>query len=667
MAIAQDNLSAWQGQVDAADSAIAAINADIIRAADGNGVEGLQAERARLTEIMNNNYNAIANAPAANRAAKERTYGAQNVDLQAQIAAIDGQIAQAQDKAARKDQATAALQVKRAELEAGRAALMAERPQGEIEKAAGVAIAETVAGATGVTAETALLGASVLFAVLIELALYGVGAILGKEIRTLSAEIAGYAAMVRQHGKDAADTCGYYLEYVQDDGTAIYDKSEPVAIVEDLPEIAEPVEAAPIEATDFNGAMDAMPDSLSYPVGVDADGAVHYQSIAEMPHMLIAGSTGSGKTQFVKSMLTALCYKARPDELEITLIDPKRVDFVAFRGAALLRDGVVITDNATAIDAIAEAVEDMDERYKVMESKGIDSMPAGYKRRLIVVDEFADLLDVAESQGKDERKELMTNLIRLGQLARAAGIHIVLSTQRPDAKVVEGRLKANMPSTACFRVRNKVNSQIILDRDGADLLNGKGDMYHVSADGTERRLQGYWVQKDVLAGIPKGAPKQPAVVATQSQWVKLPEERRIGFCYDRPGQTKADQTGADRSRPEQTRPDRADQTRPEQTEEEEPRKPLVLAKQTETDQQTRPDRADQNTAELGQKGIFPPADQTRPKLSISTMSEAQIMETLTQIEARHGRLNRVLVKQYISGDSALIGAALSRYRQEATA
>ena len=225
---------------------------------------------------------------------------------------------------------------------------------------------------------------------------------------------------------------------------------------------------------------------IAFAVGKDIGGNIMVSDIAKMPHLLIAGATGSGKSVCINTLIMSILYKARPDEVKLIMIDPKVVELSAYNGIPHLLIPVV-TDPKKAAGALNWAVAEMMGRYNqfaelnVRNIEGynekIDSIkdiPDDNKREkmpqiVIIVDELADLMMVAPGEVEDA-------ICRLAQLARAAGIHLIIATQRPSVNVITGLIKANMPSRIAFAVSSGVDSRTILDMNGAEKLLGKGDM-----------------------------------------------------------------------------------------------------------------------------------------------------------------------------------------------
>lgn len=259
--------------------------------------------------------------------------------------------------------------------------------------------------------------------------------------------------------------------------------------------------------------MKAIPEKyehskMLFALGKDLMGNCVYGELNKMPHLLIAGATGSGKSVCVNSIITSILMRARPDEVKLLLVDPKKVEFTPYKEIPHLL-GPVITDGDEANRALKVIVTMMDNRYELFSMAGVRNI-AGYNAYLeahpeeglkplpwivVIIDELADLMLVAA-------KEVEGSIQRITQLARAAGIHLIVATQRPSVDVITGVIKANIPSRIAFAVSSAVDSRTILDQMGAEKLLGYGDMLYVPVGETvATRVQGVFVSDDEVADI----------------------------------------------------------------------------------------------------------------------------------------------------------------------
>ena len=256
------------------------------------------------------------------------------------------------------------------------------------------------------------------------------------------------------------------------------------------------------------------PSNISFCVGKDIGGNVTVADISKMPHLLIAGATGSGKSVCINTIIMSILYKADPKDVKLIMVDPKVVELSIYNGIPHLLIPVV-TDPKKAAGALHWAVAEMTDRYQkfaeanVRDLKGynakIDDLPDGEDKPeklpqiVIIVDELADLMMVAASDVEE-------SICRLAQLARACGIHLIIATQRPSVNVITGLIKANMPSRIAFAVTSGIDSRTILDMNGAEKLLGKGDMlFNPQGVPKPLRVQGAFVSdkevSDVVAYI----------------------------------------------------------------------------------------------------------------------------------------------------------------------
>ena len=248
------------------------------------------------------------------------------------------------------------------------------------------------------------------------------------------------------------------------------------------------------------------PSSVAFAVGKDIGGNSIVGNIAKLPHVLIAGTTGSGKSVCTNSLIVSILYKSTPDEVRFIMVDPKMVELAPYNGIPHLLIPVV-TDPKKAAGALQWAVFEMMKRYKMFSEKGVKDL-AGYNALaevdedvkklptvVVVIDELADLMLVAA-------KEVEESICRVAQMGRAAGMHLVVATQRPSADVITGLMKANIPSRIAFAVASSMESRIILDTPGAEKLVGKGDMlYAPLGDSKPTRVQGCFITPEEIERV----------------------------------------------------------------------------------------------------------------------------------------------------------------------
>jgi S-DNA-T family DNA segregation ATPase FtsK/SpoIIIE len=268
-----------------------------------------------------------------------------------------------------------------------------------------------------------------------------------------------------------------------------------------------------IESQEYSGEK----SKLTLALGKDINGRIVVANLAGMPHLLIAGSTGAGKSVAINAMIMSMLYKATPDQVRFILVDPKRLEMGVYEGVPHLYTPI-ITEPKLAANALRNAVREMERRLKLLAEKGVrnidqynqlfeDEMPtlfenAGEEQErplpylVIIIDELADLM-MLDSGNVEE------SITRLAQMARAVGIHLILATQRPSVDVITGLIKANFPARISFRVATKVDSRTILDANGAESLLGRGDMLYLpSGSARVQRLHAPFVtEKEIAAAV----------------------------------------------------------------------------------------------------------------------------------------------------------------------
>ena len=244
---------------------------------------------------------------------------------------------------------------------------------------------------------------------------------------------------------------------------------------------------------------------LTMALGKDIDGQAAIADLAKMPHMLVAGATGSGKSVFINGVINSMLYKAKPEEVKFLMVDPKMVELTIYKGLPHLV-APVVTDPKKAATALRWVVEEMENRYELFagsNARGLESYNQQLKDEgkdplpyiVVVIDELADLMMVAANEVEDA-------ICRLAQKARAAGIHLILATQRPSVDVVTGLIKANIPTRLSFSLSSQADSRTILDEGGAEKLLGQGDMLFSPVDANQPlRLQGAFVSEGELKDV----------------------------------------------------------------------------------------------------------------------------------------------------------------------
>ncbi len=241
---------------------------------------------------------------------------------------------------------------------------------------------------------------------------------------------------------------------------------------------------------------------LGFVIGKDIAGNPIVDDLAKMPHLLVAGQTGSGKSVLINTLLTSLLYKNSPSDLKLILVDPKQVEMAPYNGLPHLLTPV-INEPEKCISALKWAVAEMDRRLKTMANEGkrniqeynIAKVDSPMPYIVIVIDELADLMMLAA-------RDVESLIVRLAQKARAAGIHLVLATQRPSVDVITGLIKANVPARIAFTVASQVDSRTIIDQIGAEKLLGRGDMLLLTSDMSKpKRIQAALIQDEETAKV----------------------------------------------------------------------------------------------------------------------------------------------------------------------
>lgn len=278
----------------------------------------------------------------------------------------------------------------------------------------------------------------------------------------------------------------------------------------------------------------ADPDPMRVALGKDISGSARLLKLDDLPHVLIAGATGAGKSSCINAFVTSLLMRATPDELRLILVDPKRVELGQYNGVPHLLTRV-ITNPKKASDALKWAVEEMDRRYELLADAGVRDI-VSYRQKhdaggldpdafdrfphlVIIVDELNDLMMVAGRAVED-------SVVRIAQMARAVGVHLVLATQRPSVNVITGVIKANVPSRLAFSVASQTDSRVIIDSSGAEKLIGLGDMLVVTArDPKPERIQGAFVTEAEVHAVVGWVKEQQAVAYRDADVFEVAEKK----------------------------------------------------------------------------------------------------------------------------------------------
>mgnify|MGYP000632457065 CR=1 FL=1 len=288
-----------------------------------------------------------------------------------------------------------------------------------------------------------------------------------------------------------------------------------------------------IESKEFQRS----PSKLTLGIGKDIMGRPIITDLKIMPHLLIAGATGSGKTVCINSLIISILYKASPDEVKFIMIDPKMVELTLYNGLPHLLCPVIV-DIKKAVNALKWLIGEMSRRYKIfsenrvrnIEAYNISNNENPLPYIVVVIDELADLMSIAKN-------EIEHSIIRLSQLSRAAGIHLILATQRPSVNVITGVIKANLPSRISFQVTSKFDSRTILDRIGAEKLLGRGDMLFLPPQSSNLiRIQGSYITDEEIENVCEFIKKQRVpeynmeiIERKEKEEIEIPQ---IGLEYD---------------------------------------------------------------------------------------------------------------------------------------
>jgi DNA segregation ATPase FtsK/SpoIIIE, S-DNA-T family len=304
-----------------------------------------------------------------------------------------------------------------------------------------------------------------------------------------------------------------------------------------------------IESSEFFGTK----SKLTLAMGKDINGRIVTADLGGMPHLLIAGSTGTGKSVAINAMIMSILYKATPEQVRLVLVDPKRLELGNYEGVPHLHTPI-ITEPKLAANALRNAVREMERRLKLLAQKGVRNIDqynrlfddadtpslfgdSGEERPIpyivIIIDELADLMMLDGSNVEE-------SITRLAQMARAVGIHLVLATQRPSVDVITGLIKANFPARVSFRVATKVDSRTILDANGAEALLGRGDMLYLpSGSARVHRLHAPFVTEKEIAAVVEFWRAQ-GTAQYEEKFLEVPKEEREGSAVGEDGELSAD-------------------------------------------------------------------------------------------------------------------------------
>jgi len=262
------------------------------------------------------------------------------------------------------------------------------------------------------------------------------------------------------------------------------------------------LEIVPLKKLLSSSEMKKSKSKLSIGLGLDVSGKPVIDNIARMPHALIAGATGSGKSVAINSFITSILFRASPNEVKFILVDPKRVELTQYNGIPHLLTPVIV-EPEKVVSALKWAIEEMERRYKIFAKAGARKIDdynelSGFQAIpyiIIIIDELADIMLFAPSEVEDA-------ITRIAQMARATGIHLIVSTQRPSVDIITGLIKANIPCRIAFNVSSMIDSRVIIDMPGAEKLLGRGDMLYIPPDQAKpTRIQGPFVSDSEVKGL----------------------------------------------------------------------------------------------------------------------------------------------------------------------